>query len=605
MKRLLVALMLLSFPAYAARAEDPVNFADARLKALVEDTLWVIDPTPTDMLGLTSLSCIGERPKEDPIVSLAGLEHAKNLQSLTVKAHLVSDLSPLSGLTNLRMLDLFDNLVTDISPLAGLVHLWTLDLTRNSVSDTSVLSGMTELSTLSLHRNWVSDISSLTGLTSLTWVDLRINPLEQEAYDVDIPMILANNPGIWFVYDPAFERRILIDCGLGGAVTDPGEGAFTYEFGTYIWLVAKPDPGYVFAKWTGTYSSSQKMLYFLVDQDYDLAAHFELVQKTIYVDDDAVGDPAPADPTESDPQENGTAEHPFDRIQEAISVAANKATIIVRPGTYRENISFLGKRIHVTGIDPNDADMADFPVIEAVSTEPAVSFAEREGPDSRLTGFVITRGRGQSAAIHCSAGSPTVANCLIVGNRSTGANGAVIRCTDSEAAFVNCTIADNYAGADGASVVLENSHIALTSSILWGNAPGQILTDGDSSLSLLCTDVADGWSPGAGAADANEGNVNVDPLFVQRGYWADKDNHEASTSPEDVWAVWIDGDYHLRSQTGRWDPQTRSWVTDDTTSPCIDAGSPTDPVSEEPVPNGGVINMGAYGGTAQAGKSRL
>ena len=54
MKRLLVAIMLSSLAACAVRAEDPVDFADARLKAVVEDTLWVVDPTPTDMLGLTT-----------------------------------------------------------------------------------------------------------------------------------------------------------------------------------------------------------------------------------------------------------------------------------------------------------------------------------------------------------------------------------------------------------------------------------------------------------------------------------------------------------------------------------------------------------------------
>ncbi len=605
MRRLPLALVLLSFLASAVRAEAPVDFPDARLKAVVEDTLWVDDPTPTDMLGLKSLTCIGEHPKDNPIVSLAGLEHATNLQSLTLRAHLISDVSPLSGLTNLQTLILDDNLVNDISPLAGLVHLWTLDLRRNAVSDTSPLSGFTELATLSLHRNRVSNISSLTGLMSLRWVDLRINPLEQAAYDTDIPKILANNPGIWFVYDPAFERRIIIDCGIGGVVTDPGEGAYSYEFGTYIWLIAKPNPGFAFAKWTGTYSTTQNPVYFLVDQDYDLTANFELAQETIYVDDDAARDPAPGDPTESDPQENGTVEHPFDKIQEAITVAGKKATILVQPGTYRENIDFLGKSILVTGIDPNHAGIADYPVIEGFSTSPAVSFTEREGPDSRLTGFVITRGRGQPAAIYCFGGSPTVANCLIVGNRSTGANGAVIRCTHSTAAFINCTIADNHAGAEGASVVLESSHIALTNSILWGNIPRQILMDGDSGLSLLCTDVAGGWSPAAGATEVNEGNVDVDPLFVQKGYWADKDNYQVSTSPADVRAVWIDGDYHLRSETGRWDPSMRSWVTDDVTSPCIDGGSSASAVGTEPVPNGGVINMGAYGGTAEASKSRL
>ena len=45
------------------------------------------------------------------------------------------------------------------------------------------------------------------------------------------------------------------------------------------------------------------------------------------------------------------------------------------------------------------------------------------------------------------------------------------------------------------------------------------------------------------------------------------------------------------------------WTLDNVTSPCIDAGDPTTPVGPEPDPNGGVINMGAYGGTNQASKS--
>lgn len=36
------------------------------------------------------------------------------------------------------------------------------------------------------------------------------------------------------------------------------------------------------------------------------------------------------------------------------------------------------------------------------------------------------------------------------------------------------------------------------------------------------------------------------------------------------------------------------------TSPCIDAGDPDDDYSNEPAPNGGRINMGAYGNTADA-----
>jgi hypothetical protein len=35
----------------------------------------------------------------------------------------------------------------------------------------------------------------------------------------------------------------------------------------------------------------------------------------------------------------------------------------------------------------------------------------------------------------------------------------------------------------------------------------------------------------------------------------------------------------------------------------LDAGDPNSPIGHEPFPNGGRINMGAYGGTAEASKS--
>ena len=42
------------------------------------------------------------------------------------------------------------------------------------------------------------------------------------------------------------------------------------------------------------------------------------------------------------------------------------------------------------------------------------------------------------------------------------------------------------------------------------------------------------------------------------------------------------------------------WVQDDVNSPCIDAGDPNSAWSNEPSPNGGRINMGAYGNTLEA-----
>jgi hypothetical protein len=87
----------------------------------------------------------------------------------------------------------------------------------------------------------------------------------------------------------------------------------------------------------------------------------------------------------------------------------------------------------------------------------------------------------------------------------------------------------------------------------------------------------EGWTPDRGGT----GNIGDDPLFV---------------APDA-------GDFHLKSQAGHWDAMPQVWVADDITSPCIDAGDPLIAVEHELFPNGGIVNMGAYGGTCEASKS--
>ena len=60
-------------------------------------------------------------------------------------------------------------------------------------------------------------------------------------------------------------------------------------------------------------------------------------------------------------------------------------------------------------------------------------------------------------------------------------------------------------------------------------------------------------------------------------------------------------DLHLKSAVGHWTPT--GWVGDAVSSPLIDVGNPLSPYDYEPEPNGGVINLGAYGNTEQASKS--
>ncbi|MBE0536566.1 MAG: hypothetical protein IH624_12945 [Phycisphaerae bacterium] len=70
-------------------------------------------------------------------------------------------------------------------------------------------------------------------------------------------------------------------------------------------------------------------------------------------------------------------------------------------------------------------------------------------------------------------------------------------------------------------------------------------------------------------------------------------------------------DYHLRSERGRYVPLNPLltggleglWAFDHMTSPCIDGGDPDERPSREPMPNGGRVNMGAYGNTPYASRS--
>ncbi|MHC4595187.1 MAG: hypothetical protein ACYS19_09615, partial [Planctomycetota bacterium] len=159
----------------------------------------------------------------------------------------------------------------------------------------------------------------------------------------------------------------------------------------------------------------------------------------------------------------------------------------------------------------------------------------------------------------------TIINCRIAANAGAGiqmwalTGGRVI--IYNYPTITNCTIAGNLQGGISGGIP------TITNSIIWANSPEQI-AEAKGTISVTYSDVQGGF--------AGEGNIDADPLFADPG----------------------NGDYHLKSQAGRWDPNSQTWVQDQVTSPCIDAGDVSTPIGFEPSPNGG-----AYGGTAEASKS--
>jgi hypothetical protein len=186
--------------------------------------------------------------------------------------------------------------------------------------------------------------------------------------------------------------------------------------------------------------------------------------------------------------------------------------------------------------------------------------------------------------------------CLFAGN-SNQYGPAVLFAQGDFLRLSNCTFAGNrgglglfeYLGPDGIPA-------ELTECIVWnGPSPFGRMPGGRARVAVRYSDVQGGY-PGVG-------NLDVDPCFVAPGHWDDPNDPNTVLSPEDMNAVWVTGDYHLKSQAGHWDRAGETWVRDEVTSPCIDAGDPNLPLGIEPFPNGGWLNLGAYGGSAGASKS--
>jgi hypothetical protein len=208
----------------------------------------------------------------------------------------------------------------------------------------------------------------------------------------------------------------------------------------------------------------------------------------------------------------------------------------------------------------------------------------------------------------------TLRNCTINGN-SCAYQGGGIYCSSSVINIFNCTISNNRAAYGGGGIFFQRSNNCngrISNSIILDNSAssGNNLYISDCINVTGCHDSIVnvtysiiGNEPNSIAEpyyiDYTTGKwKSFDPLFVNPGYW------DLNNTPDDANDdFWIEGDYHLKSQIGRWEPITQTWAIDDVTSPCIDTGDPNGPIGLEPLPNGGRINMGAYGGTAQASLS--
>ncbi|MBL7154575.1 MAG: right-handed parallel beta-helix repeat-containing protein, partial [Phycisphaerae bacterium] len=223
--------------------------------------------------------------------------------------------------------------------------------------------------------------------------------------------------------------------------------------------------------------------------------------------------------------------------------------------------------------------------------------------NSRFVGnfapFVSGAYRSMGGGLASSASTITLIDSLFVGNYALQYGGALFPGA-SDLTIENCTFAQNRAPVGNTLCIYpilygdSPSWIHIENTIIW-DGPNSIAIEDESTLLVAFSDIP-GTVPGYG-------NIDADPCFIDPGRWVDSRDPNIVVDPNHMYAAWVNGDYHLKSQAGRYDPNTQTWVQDDVTSPCIDAGDPNSPLGPEPFPNGGRRNMGAYGGTTETSKS--
>jgi hypothetical protein len=169
---------------------------------------------------------------------------------------------------------------------------------------------------------------------------------------------------------------------------------------------------------------------------------------------------------------------------------------------------------------------------------------------------VLEVGDDFAVSFYLGEGPDTVLENFVIANSFMG-----VFIVQSSPTIRNLTIANNRYGIEAYAQAGPD----ISNCVLWGNTGDDLF---GCQVRYSCVE----------RRAEGEGNISLDPLF------ADPDG----------------GDYHLRSWRGRYWPAHDVWVLDEMTSPCIDAGDPAADFSAEPSPNGGRINMGAFGGTAYA-----
>ena len=239
-----------------------------------------------------------------------------------------------------------------------------------------------------------------------------------------------------------------------------------------------------------------------------------------------------------------------------------------------------------------------------------------------------------NAGSKTGADALTVEHCLFVGNEAMNNSdmsgqsyyGGLVYMNQwtAGANFIrNCTFAYNLidttfgacVGVGGSSgVTIENCVFhGMVTTPRHGSNPIAVLNNSTGKVTVrytLLDNLTDARSLGAGETDLSLGVKTGDPLFVTpsiEGLYTNEGTGKLYFNPTDATLAEVLGlDVHLKSAAGYRVNGDDEWHTaEGAVSAAIDMGNPANDFSAEAEPNGGRINAGVYGGTAEASKTAV
>src|SRR3972149_4621525 len=176
---------------------------------------------------------------------------------------------------------------------------------------------------------------------------------------------------------------------------------------------------------------------------------------TLFVDDDAPNDPCPGDALCSDPEENGSVDHPFDGIQEAIGAARDGDHIVLATGVYsgakNTDLDYGGKGIMVRSTNPYDPAVVAATRIDCEGVTRAFTFQSGTSATSAVAGITIANGfsNDDGGAVLCE-GSPRFINCVFESNHAS--RGGAVSCRNGAPIFVGCSFFANISDDAGGAI---------------------------------------------------------------------------------------------------------------------------------------------------------